>query len=60
MSPWLNRIGATLVVISLVGGCSPEEDRDRTGDIGNEQGILDRDVEDFEDDPRQGPGPSDD
>lgn len=52
---------ACLLMVSLLAGCS-SDDRDRTGTVGQEQGQLDRDVEDSEIDPRvepPGPGPSD-
>lgn len=50
-------VGLLAFSLILSSGCS-SDDRDRTGTIGNEQGDLDRDVEEFEVDPRpEPPGP---
>lgn len=53
----LRLVATILTIIALFGACDsdPTVGNDRTGEIGREQGDLDRDVEDMEDDPRQGP-----
>ncbi len=53
----LRLLAATFTIVALLGACdfNPVPDNDRTGEIGREQGDLDRDVEDADDDPRQGP-----
>ena len=50
-------VALALAIVPVITSCTPDPpaDDDRTGDIGQEQGDLDRDVEDFDDDPRQGP-----
>lgn len=55
---WMLIVVAVLLVVGTLLSSSVTDDRDRSGEIGNEQGILDRDVEDLEVDPRpDAPGP---
>ncbi len=53
----LRLVATILTIIALFGACKSDQipDNDRTGEIGQEQGDLDRDVEDRDEDPRQGP-----
>jgi hypothetical protein len=50
-------VATIFTIIALLGACNSEQNpgNDRSGEIGQEQGDLDRDVEDADEDPRQGP-----
>ena len=55
--PVLRLVAISVTIVALLGACNSDQipTDDRTGEIGQELGDLDRDVEDADEDPRQGP-----